>query len=128
MERIIETHEIPYDEFPLQKEWKSLLPQEVVEAFRKNPLIATSFHQIYNNEQAKKIFNTEYVLSLKCFHFGRELLGQEMRIMIPTNPTFNKLLATSDCFHDWYPTKKIGNCLHIYECSKCGAQDEVDSS
>lgn len=31
------------------------------------------------------------------------------------------------CEHEW-TDKKIGNCLHLYTCSKCGKKKEVDSS
>ena len=32
------------------------------------------------------------------------------------------------CVHDWSDIKSIGHCLHTWTCSKCGAQQIVDSS
>lgn len=32
------------------------------------------------------------------------------------------------CVHDWSERETIGRCLHTWTCSKCGAQQTVDSS
>ena len=32
------------------------------------------------------------------------------------------------CLHDWQYVEKLGNCLHLYRCSKCNKEWEVDSS
>lgn len=32
------------------------------------------------------------------------------------------------CAHEWVNKRTVGNCLHEWECTKCGATREVDSS
>jgi hypothetical protein len=35
--------------------------------------------------------------------------------------------ADATCVHEW-DEKNIGNCLHLWTCTKCGQSREVDSS
>jgi RecJ-like exonuclease len=32
-----------------------------------------------------------------------------------------------ECIHEWVETAKIGNCLYLHTCAKCGATRQVDS-
>lgn len=34
----------------------------------------------------------------------------------------------ASCVHEWDTSKTIGNCLHLWVCTKCGQKREVDSS
>jgi hypothetical protein len=34
----------------------------------------------------------------------------------------------ASCAHEWDTSKGIGNCLHLWVCTKCGQSREVDSS
>lgn len=67
-------------------------------------------------------------LAVNCYRSRDDPQNAHFRTMCGACWGYGYLQPGQTCPHEWQHDRTIGRCLHVWKCTKCGAEREVDSS